>query len=62
MNKTRINTIKYAVPNLKERWPELNKYSDDAVAELYENFSLSDEFGNNDARFPEWFNMLENKA
>ncbi len=62
MNKTRMNTIKYALPNIRRRWPELDKYSDNEVAELYENFSLSEDFGNNDEKFPEWFDMLENKA
>jgi len=55
----RNRTIKYAVPNLRHRWSkELEPYSDNAVAELYETFSMSDEFGDNDEKFPLWFDML----
>jgi len=55
MDKRRENTIKYALPNLRDRWPELKQWDDNKLAELYENFSQSDEYGDNDARFPEWF-------
>lgn len=52
-------TIKCIIPNLRHRWPkELEAYSDDTVAGLYETFSLSDEYGNNDEKFPLWFDML----
>jgi hypothetical protein len=54
----REQTIKYVLPNLLSRWPELSKYPPDAVAELYEDFSMSDDYGNNDEKFPEWFDML----
>lgn len=57
--KRREGTIKYAVPNLRYRWPEeLRPYSDNQVAALYEQFSFSEDFGNNDEKFPEWFSML----
>jgi hypothetical protein len=53
-------TIEYAVPNLRERWPdELKPYTDNQVACCYEAFSLSDEFGNNDEKFPEWFDLIK---
>ena len=53
----RERTIKYIVPNLRHRWPkDLATFSDNELAETYENFSLSDEFGDNDAKFPRWFN------
>lgn len=59
----RQNTIQYIVPNLRARWKkELEPYSDDKVAALYENFSLSADFGDNDEKFPEWFDMLEADA
>lgn len=55
----RESTIKYVVPNLRHRWPlELKPYSDKAIAAAYEDFSLSDDFGDNDVKFPEWFSML----
>lgn len=55
----REGTIKYCVPNLRNKWPgELRPYSDNQIAALYEDFSLSDEFGNNDINFPKWFEML----
>lgn len=60
MNKRHENTIKYAVPNLRHKWKEeLSPYTDNQVATVYENFSLSDDFGNNDEKFPEWFGMLK---
>jgi len=60
-DKRREGTIRYIVPNLRSRWAkELEPYTDNAIAELYENFSMSDEYGNNDEKFPEWFPMLEN--
>jgi hypothetical protein len=55
----RESTVKYVVPNLRHRWPnELGAFSDDAIAALYEDFSLSDDAGNNDEKFPEWFDLL----
>jgi hypothetical protein len=56
----RVSTIRYIVPNLRHRWPEeLKPYTDNQVAACYENFSLSDDYGNNDNKFPQWFGMLE---
>lgn len=58
--KKREGTIKYIVPNLRHRWPgELAPYTNNQVAGLYEDFSLSEDFGNNDEKFPLWFEMLE---
>jgi hypothetical protein len=51
----REGTIKYILPNLRHRWPELKTWDDDKLAELYEHFSMSDDFGNNDEKFPVWF-------
>lgn len=60
MTHHRENTIKYIVPNLRDRWPaELKPYSDNKIAEVYEGFSLSDEYGDNDKRFPLWFGLLK---
>ena len=61
MNMRRQTTIKYIVPNLRQRWSkELEPYTDDAIAALYEDYSLSDEYGNNDEKFPLWFDILNN--
>lgn len=58
--KQRAGTIKYAVPNLRYRWPkELEPFSDNQVAACYEDFGQSEDFGNNDEKFPLWFDMLE---
>lgn len=58
MNR-RASTIKYVVPNLRYRWPqELAAYTDNQVAACYEDFALSEEYGDNDAMFPEWLKMI----
>lgn len=58
-NKRIEQAIKYIVPNLRYRWPkELEPYSDQAIAELYYDFAMSDEHGNNDENFPKWFEFL----
>lgn len=58
-SKRRASTITNIVPNLRARWPgELAPYSNHQVAGLYEDFSMSDEFGDNDEKFPLWFEML----
>lgn len=55
----RKNTIKYVVPNLRQRWhKELELFTDNAIAAAYEDFSLSDDFGDNDVKFPEWFSLI----
>lgn len=54
MSNIRKNTIKYVLPNLRGRWPALKEIEDDQLAQLYEEFSSSDEFGNNDEKFPLW--------
>lgn len=56
----RASTIKYAVPNLRFRWKkELEPYTDNQVAACYEDFALSDEYGNNDELFPNWFIIIQ---
>jgi len=51
--------IKYTVPNLRYRWEkELSEYSDMAIALCYKDFSFSDDYGNNDEKFPEWFPVI----
>lgn len=50
---------KNTISNLRFRWKkELEPYSDFAVIEVYEEFSMSVDFGNNDEKFPEWFQYL----
>lgn len=59
MNKRTANTIRLIVPNLRHRWPkELDKFSDTAIAKAYEDYSLSEDCGNNDEKFPEWFGII----
>lgn len=53
-------TIKYAVPNLRFRWnKELEPFSDKEIATVYMDFYFSEDAGNNDEKFPEWFPMLK---
>jgi hypothetical protein len=43
------------VSNIRERWPNLSsRFTDIKLAELYSEFSLSTDHGNNDEKFPEW--------
>lgn len=56
MTKQREITIKYVLPNLRYRWPELKAIEDNPLASLYEDFYFSDDAGNNDAKFPKWAN------
>lgn len=57
----RQKTIKYVVPNLRQRWQsELELFTANQIAALYEDFSLSDEYGDNDEKLPSWFPMLPN--
>lgn len=43
------------VYNLRFRWPvELDGFSDAELVNHYDEFALSDWFGNNDERFLEW--------
>ena len=47
------------VSNLRHRWPEaLAAWSDSALYRLYDDFSVSDDFGDDDAKLPEWFELL----
>jgi len=43
------------VHNLRHRWPtELAEYSDQKLVNEYDEFALSDDFGNNDEKFLDW--------
>jgi hypothetical protein len=43
------------VYNLRSRWPkELEAMSDQALLNTYDQFALSEDFGDNDAKFLEW--------
>jgi hypothetical protein len=47
------------VRNLRFRWGDgLSGYTDECVYALYSDFSESDDYGDNDAKFYEWFDML----
>jgi hypothetical protein len=49
------------VKNIRYRWPdELKGVSDEAIAQLYRDFSGSTDHGNNDEKLPEWFQDLPN--
>jgi len=55
----RQNTINLILPNIKYRWPELfEKYTNNQIAAAYEDFNMSADAGNNDAKFPEWFDEI----
>lgn len=60
MSTQREKTIRYTLPNLRFRWKdELAPFSDNAIARAYEEFEQSEDFGNNDEKFPEWFNIIQ---
>jgi len=41
--------------NLRQRWPEQLKHlSDDELVALYDDFSMSEDYGDNDAKFLGW--------
>ncbi len=40
--------------NLRFRWPQLSDLSDQRLVNEYDEFAVSDMFGDNDARFLEW--------
>jgi hypothetical protein len=43
------------INNLRYRWPaECASLSDEELIELYNQFSMSDDHGNNDEKFPDW--------
>lgn len=43
------------INNIRERWPkETAAFTDIQLAELYREFSLSEDHGNNDEKLPEW--------
>lgn len=46
--------------NLRFRWKEeLKQFSDATLINEYDNFALSDMWGDNDARFLEWMSAVE---
>lgn len=46
---------KNIIDNLRYRWPELCKpYTDEQLMIIYDDFSLSEDHGNNDENFPKW--------
>jgi hypothetical protein len=50
----RAATIRVIVPNLRfRRGAQLAHLTDDQLAEAYESFSMSEDFGDNDAKFLE---------
>lgn len=45
----------YVVQKIRQRWPKLCiPFMDKQLAELYDNFSMSEDYGNNDEKFPQW--------
>lgn len=47
------------VRNLRLRWrAELEPFSDEALVAAYEAFAISDDYGDNDERFPLWFDLV----
>ena len=51
------------VANLRHRWPEeLKNFSDQQIADVYHDFSVSDDYGDNDAKFPLWFDFFKAEA
>jgi hypothetical protein len=59
ITKQEESDIKHIVPNLRGRWPdELRPFSDLALARCYSEFAMSEEHGDNDERFPLWFEMI----
>lgn len=47
------------VYNLRYRWRnELSAFSDEAICHMYEDFSNSEDYGNNDELLPKWFDDL----
>lgn len=48
--------------NLRFRWKEeLKNYTDAQILSRYIDFSFSDDAGNNDEKFPEWFEGIPNE-
>lgn len=48
-----------AVRNIRARWPEeTKKFSNHAIACMWEDFYFSDDYGNNDEKLPDWFYLL----
>jgi hypothetical protein len=50
-----VNTIR----NLRYRWPEeLKPFTDGQIFRAYDDFARTEDFGNNDEKFPEWFGEI----
>jgi len=61
MRQKRLNTINLILPNIKRRWPDIfEQFTINQIAAAYEDFSSSEDVGNNDEKFPEWFDTIAN--
>lgn len=49
------STDRNIIDNLRFRWPELRDVSARELLRVYRDFSISEDFGNNDEKFPSWF-------
>lgn len=48
------------VENLRFRWRDaLASYSDKAIIACYDDFALSEDWGNNDEKFPDWIPLIK---
>lgn len=57
----RQSTIDKILPNIKLKWPDLaNNYTDNQIAACYEDFSMSEDAGDNDKEFESWFSEIKN--
>lgn len=46
---------KQLVSNLRGRWPkECKRYTNAELVSMYDSFAISEDYGDNDAKFPEW--------
>jgi hypothetical protein len=51
MKASERNTVR----NLRYRFPkETEKYRDEELLRIYHQFSVSEDYGDNDSRFPTW--------
>ena len=49
-----VEADKQLVYNLRFRWTQVSVYTDEELVKIYDDFALSDQFGNNDENFPKW--------
>ncbi len=51
--------VQETVAALRKRWPgELDGFTDGQIYRAHEAFSASEDAGDNDAKFPEWFDTI----